>query len=116
MDFLNLEKINKVFWQALTYAQSNFDGKRLPFVLVLVNDDYSRDDHKEVDSQYFEFIRHAFMFVARFCQYGNVGKIELEKNGYSIIFDNNFYFRKRNDEMQKGKTNVGMKRNIGNIP
>ena len=108
-------KINEVFWQALTYAQSKFDEKRLPFVLVLVNDDYSKIDDRKTDKKTENFDSLTFMFVARFCQYGNIGKLELEKNGYSVVFDNNFYFRRRNGEMQKGKTNVGIKRNIGNV-
>lgn len=100
-------KINELFWQALTYAQSKFDNQRLPFVLVLANDDYSTESD--------ESDRQAFFLVARFCQYGNVGKLELEKTGYTICFDANLYYRKRNGIVQVGKTNAGLKRKVGNV-
>jgi hypothetical protein len=100
-------KINELFWQALSYAQSVFDGSRPPFVLVFVNDDYARDSD--------EFDRFAFMFVARFCQRGNVGKLQIEKTGYTISFDGNVYYRKRGEETHSGKSNAGLKRNVGNV-
>lgn len=104
-------QLNKVFWQAITYAQSTFNIGKPPslekerpcFVFVFINTRAIITEHQERLSN-----------LVSFCQYGNVGQLLLYANGYSFEFGGGIYFRKRNDIIHRGKNNVGVNHFAGN--
>lgn len=97
----NQQKVDRLFWQALTYAQSCFGEVRPKFILVFANTDDSLSDHRQI--------------VGRFCVLGNVGTLSLYKKGYAIYFGSAFYFSNHCGVYSKGKSNAGQRRYFGNV-
>lgn len=102
------KKIKQALWQSVTYAQSSYNGIRPPFVFLFTNDigAYAID----------AFHRQAILSVKSFCQFANVGSLEVNENGYRFSFGNQGYYRIGEDGMHyKGKTNAGLIRYTGNF-
>lgn len=100
------KKINRLIWQCITYAQSEFQSPagihRPPFVLLCVNTEPKHEDHC------FE----QWLRLTHFAQYGNVGVMELQPY-WKIRFGSCRYYGKK--EGKGNVKNLGVKRYVGSI-
>lgn len=93
------KKMKQALWQSITYAQSVYDKYRPPFVFLFTNS---------------EVLDIELRAIYRFCQYGNVGLLNID-NGYSFTFGSQHYYANRDGIRHKGKTNAGQIRYAGNM-
>ena len=106
VDFSQSKKINKLIWQSISYAQSEFQYNgafvRPIFVLMCLLSE------PKFGTPGFE----EWKTLSRFAQYGNVGVIEL-KPFWRVRFGDCSYYNQR-----RGKSaiaNLGTKRNVGSL-
>lgn len=106
VDYSQTKKINKLVWQAISYAQSEFEFNnsliRPMFVVVCVFKE------PEFGSPGFQ----EWKTLSRFAQYGNVGVIELEPF-WRVRFGDCSYYNQRNGK--SSIANLGTKRNVGSL-
>jgi len=105
------KKGKRLAWQALTYAQSTFDGIRPAFVVTYPPlEEFFVSERSEHDNELQGAAGHA---LSSFLQYANVGSLILEESNWEIRFGSQRYFSKKRG---KGKIkNLGTKRIVGSF-